>query len=109
LIRTALEKAEVLLTMNHGIAHLDNIWGVGGGNRPVKYLTNKVFVTFAVIPCCRPADVMVRALDLRLKRLRVQFPAIPYSGNNFGQVIHTHMPLSPSSIIWHWSRGSDAL
>lgn len=28
--------------MNHGIAHLDNIWGMGGGNRPVKYLTNKV-------------------------------------------------------------------
>lgn len=42
LARTALEKAEVLLTMNHGMAHLDNIWGVGGGNRPVKYLTNKV-------------------------------------------------------------------
>jgi len=40
--RTALEKAEVLLSMNHGMAHLDNIWGVGGGNRPVKYLTNKV-------------------------------------------------------------------
>jgi len=39
---SALEKAEVLLSMNHGMAHLDNIWGVGGGNRPVKYLTNKV-------------------------------------------------------------------
>jgi len=45
LIRTALEKAEVLLSMNNGMAHLDNIWGVGGGNRPVKYLTNKVVVT----------------------------------------------------------------
>jgi len=42
--RTALEKAEVLLSMNHGMAHLDNIWGVGGGNRPVKYLTNKVYI-----------------------------------------------------------------
>jgi programmed cell death protein 4 len=41
-VKSALEKAEVLLTMNHGIAHLDNIWGVGGGNRPVKYLTNKI-------------------------------------------------------------------
>jgi len=38
----ALEKAEVLLSMNHGIAHLDNIWGCGGGNRPVILLTNKV-------------------------------------------------------------------
>jgi len=34
----------VLLSMNHGMAHLDNIWGVGGGNRPVKYLANKVHV-----------------------------------------------------------------
>lgn len=41
-VKTALEKAEVLLSMNHGMAHLDNIWGVGGGNRPVKYLTNKM-------------------------------------------------------------------
>lgn len=41
--RAALEKAEVLLSMNHGIAHLDNIWGCGGGNRPVTLLTNKVY------------------------------------------------------------------
>jgi programmed cell death protein 4 len=41
-VQIALEKAEVLLSMNHGIAHLDNIWGIGGGNRPVKYLSNKI-------------------------------------------------------------------
>jgi len=39
--RAALEKAEVLLSMNQGMSHLDNIWGVGGGNRPVVSLTNK--------------------------------------------------------------------
>ena len=38
----ALEKAQILLTMKHGIAHLHNVWGVGGGNRPVKNLKNKV-------------------------------------------------------------------
>jgi len=27
--------------MNQGMAHLDNIWGCGGGNRPVVSLTNK--------------------------------------------------------------------
>lgn len=43
--RRALEKAEVLLSMKHGIAHLHNVWGVGGGNRPVKYLKNKVSKT----------------------------------------------------------------
>jgi len=31
------------------------------------------------------------------------------SGNNLGQVVHTHVPLSPSSIIWYWSSGDDAL
>ena len=32
--------------------------------------------------------------------LRVRVPAIPLSGNNLGQVVYTHVPLSPSSIIW---------
>jgi programmed cell death protein 4 len=41
-VKAALEKAEVLLSMNHGIAHLDNIWGCGGGNRPVMLLSNKI-------------------------------------------------------------------
>jgi len=28
---------------------------------------------------------------------------------NLGQVVHAHVPLSPSSIIWYQSRGGDAL
>ena len=46
---------------------------------------------------------MVRALDLRHKRLRlkrVRLPAVPLSGDNLGQVVHTHVPLSPSSIVY---------
>jgi len=31
------------------------------------------------------------------------------SRNNLGQVVHTHVPLSPSSIICHWPMGSDSL
>ena len=42
LYRSALEKAEVLLKINRSIVKLDNVWGVGGGNRPVKFLTSKV-------------------------------------------------------------------
>lgn len=42
LARQALDKADVLLSMNHGIVRLDNVWGCGGGNRPVKYLTNSI-------------------------------------------------------------------
>jgi len=36
-----------------------------------------------------------------------------YSGqklrNNLGQVVHTYVHLSPSSITWYWPRGGDAL
>ena len=51
--------------------------------------------------------VVVRALDSRLKRSQVQFLAGLLSSNSLGQVVHTHVPLSPSSIIWYRSRGGD--
>lgn len=38
----ALEKAELLLSQKHGIVRLDNIWGTGGGIRPVKYLIKQM-------------------------------------------------------------------
>ena len=38
-------------------------------------------------------------VDLRLERSRVQISAVPLSDNDRGQVVHTHVPLSPSSII----------
>ena len=55
--------------------------------------------------------VMVRALavGLRLERLRLQLSAVPLSGNDLGQVVHTHVSLSPSSIIWYQSQGNDIL
>jgi len=52
---------------------------------------------------------VVSALDLRLRRSRVRLAAVSLSGNNPGQVVHTHVPLSPSSIIWYRSKGGDAL
>ena len=36
-------------------------------------------------------------------------PGLALSGNNLGQVVHTHLPLSTSSIIWYRSNGGDAL
>jgi len=36
-----------------------------------------------------------------------------YSGqklcDSLGQVVHTYVPLSPSSITWYWPRDGDAL
>lgn len=40
--RAALEHADARLSMKHGLVRLDNVWGVGGGMRPVKYLINQV-------------------------------------------------------------------
>ena len=37
-------RAKLLLSMKHGLARLDNVWGVGGGQRPVMYLVNKVVI-----------------------------------------------------------------
>jgi len=34
---------------------------------------------------------------------------IALSGNNLGQVVYTHEPLLPSSIIWYWSRCGDVM
>ena len=50
-----------------------------------------------------------RTLDLRSTGLGFK----SYSGqmlhNNLGQVVHTYVPLSPSSITWYRPRGGDAL
>jgi len=42
-------------------------------------------------------------------RSRVLVPVTALSGNNLGQVVHTHVPLSPSSVILCRSRGGDAV
>ena len=51
------------------------------------------------------------ACDSESLRLRVQLPVVPLSGNNLRQVVHTCVPLSPSSrpIIWHKSQGIEAV
>lgn len=38
----ALKRAQLLLSMKHGIARLDNVWGVGGGQRPVMFIIGKM-------------------------------------------------------------------
>lgn len=38
----AIERADTLLSMKHGLVRLHNVWGVGGALRPVKYLTRQM-------------------------------------------------------------------
>ena len=52
---------------------------------------------------------MVKVVGLANQRSQVPVPAILLSGNNLGQVVHTHVRLSPSSIIWYRLTGGDAL
>ncbi|XP_045781500.1 programmed cell death protein 4 [Maniola jurtina] len=40
--RQAIHRAETLLSMKQGLVRLDNIWGVGGGVRPVKSLIRQI-------------------------------------------------------------------
>ncbi|XP_071384339.1 programmed cell death protein 4a [Centroberyx affinis] len=40
--RAALDRAAVLLSMKREIVRLDNVWGVGGGLRPVKHLIKEM-------------------------------------------------------------------
>jgi len=40
--RIAIDHADVLLSMKHGLVRLDNVWGVSGGMRPVKYLIRQI-------------------------------------------------------------------
>jgi len=40
-------------------------------------------------------------VGLVIERLQVRLSSIPLLGNKSGQVVHTRVPLSPSSIIWY--------
>lgn len=38
----AVKQADTLLNMKQGLAHLDNVWGMGGPLRPVKLITREM-------------------------------------------------------------------
>ena len=44
-----------------------------------------------------------------ISRSRVQILLKATLRNNLRQVVHSYVPLSPSSITWYWSKGGDAL
>ena len=50
-----------------------------------------------------------KAFVLAISRSRVQILVEATLRNNLGQVVHTYVPLSPSSITWYWPKGGDAL
>ena len=47
LFRSVFKRANLLVNMKHGMARLDSVWGVGGGQWPVKTLVRQV----CGVPC----------------------------------------------------------
>jgi len=58
----ALSRADTLLSMKHGLVRLDNVWGVGGGIRPVKYLIKKIVLLLKEYLCSCDIDEATRCL-----------------------------------------------
>ena len=70
---------------------------------PLRPLST-AYKTLRVAWWCNGYDV-----GLPIQRVAVRLPAVPLSGNNLRKVVHTHVPLTPSSINWYRSKGDDAL
>ena len=60
-------------------------------------------------PTAWPSGVTVKALDLQLKRSRIQLPTIPLLAKDPGKIVYTHVPPSPSATIWHRSKDGHVL
>merc|ERR1712088_185635 len=60
--KAALCKADTLLSMKHGLVRLDNVWGVGGGDRPVKYLIKKIVLLLKEYLCSQDVAEASRCL-----------------------------------------------
>ena len=61
--RASLEHADALLSMKHGLVRLDNVWGVGGGMRPVKYLINQMHLLLKEYLCSGDSAEACRCLQ----------------------------------------------
>ena len=61
--KAALCKADTLLSMKHGLVRLDNVWGVGGGDRPVKYLIKKIVLLLKEYLCSGDIKEATRCLQ----------------------------------------------
>merc|ERR1712102_128113 len=59
----ALCRADMLLNMKHGLVRLDNVWGVGGGVRPVKYLVKKIVLLLKEYLCSGDIKEATRCLQ----------------------------------------------
>ncbi|KAH8019683.1 hypothetical protein HPB51_021005 [Rhipicephalus microplus] len=63
LSKQTLQHASTLLSMKHGLVRLDNVWGMGGGMRPVKYLVKKIQMLLKEYLCSGDVNEAIRCLQ----------------------------------------------
>lgn len=63
LAKQTLLHASTLLNMKHGLVRLDNVWGMGGGMRPVKYLVKKIQMLLKEYLCSGDVNEAIRCLQ----------------------------------------------
>ncbi|KAL3278458.1 hypothetical protein HHI36_013779 [Cryptolaemus montrouzieri] len=61
-IQAALDRASTLLSMEHGLIRLHNVWGVGGALRPVKTLTKQMTLLLQEFLCSGDIEEASRCL-----------------------------------------------
>jgi len=69
-----------------------------------SFIIGKLFVI-----CSWRGGATGKAFGLAISRSRVQILLEATLRKNLGQVVHTYVPLSPSSITWYRPKGGDAL
>jgi len=82
--------------------------------RTFRDIAIRKFRKFGLKCLFRPPKIMfLESFDLQTlffinETLKVRLRTGTLPGNDLRQVVHTHVPLSPSSMIWYRSKGGDA-
>lgn len=74
LAQSAIDHANTLLNMEHGLVRLDSVWGLGGGMRPVKYLVKKIRIII---------DEYLSSLDINEATQCLQELEVPHFHHEF--------------------------
>lgn len=77
IFRETLVHAGTLLSMEHGLVRLDNVWGVGGPLRPVQALTRQMSLLLQEFVSSGDIEEASRCL----KDLEVSYSRFYYSQN----------------------------
>ncbi|XP_037077091.1 programmed cell death protein 4-like [Pollicipes pollicipes] len=58
----ALDRADLLMSVKHGMVRLDNVWGTGGPRRPVRYLVKQMILLLKEFLSSSDVEEAIRCL-----------------------------------------------